>query len=394
VPMEERTETFIVKPPPTDPGPPAIEERTFYRTRHGPVFARGRVDGHPVAFVKQRFFWKKEIDSVPQFLRWNTQVDSVEDFRDAAADFTMSFNAFYADGTDIGYFHVGRYPRRARGVHPALPVWGTGTWEWKGRFSFSRHPQVTNPRRGWVVNWNNKPARSWDNYDGIKWGSIHRVQLLADEMRSELAQDGSFTPSDIVDVIRVAATQDVRGLYLGPSMLEAARNRSRPRLEAALDLVREWIEAGAHRRNRDGDENMDAGSVAIFDRWYLATVHNVFDDELGERRYGLVPAPVLGSSMWFDFSSYLERLIVNAERGMARNYCDDRTTDRSETCRGIIVKSLREAIAELTTEQGSDPGSWTAPAEWIEFQEFGAGSAERIPWQNRGTHNHVVEILD
>gem|GEM_PF-5686753 len=36
---------------------------------------------------------------------------------------------------------------------------------------------------------------------------------------------------------------------------------------------------------------------------------------------------------------------------------------------------------------------WTAPAEWIEFQEFGASSVERIPWQNRGTHNHVVEVL-
>jgi penicillin amidase len=273
-------------------------------------------------------------------------------------------------------------------------VWGTGAWEWRGRFPFHRHPQVVDPQRGWVVNWNNKPARGWDNYDGIKWGAIHRVELLAGELRGQLAADGSLTPSDIVDVIRVAATQDVRGLYLGPTMLEAARGRRRARIEAALDLVREWIDAGAHRKNQDGDDIMDAGAVAIFDRWYVTTVHNVFDDELGETDYGLVPAPVLGSSMWFDFSSYLERLFRAEGGGMARNYCDDRSTNRSESCRGMIVKSLRETVAELTAEQGSDPASWIAPAEWIEFEEFGFGSVQRIPWQNRGTHNHVVEILD
>jgi hypothetical protein len=33
------------------------------------------------------------------------------------------------------------------------------------------------------------------------------------------------------------------------------------------------------------------------------------------------------------------------------------------------------------------------PAENIEFAAFGAGSVDPIPWQNRGTHNQVVEIL-
>jgi hypothetical protein len=40
------------------------------------------------------------------------------------------------------------------------------------------------------------------------------------------------------------------------------------------------------------------------------------------------------------------------------------------------------------------PGAWTVPAENIEFFNLGAGSVDPIPWQNRGTHNHVVEILE
>jgi acyl-homoserine lactone acylase PvdQ len=184
--MSSREETFVVRPTPISPGIRRTETRAFDRTIHGPVFARGTVDGKPVAFVKERFFWKKEIDSVPQFYRWNTRVDSLADFRSAARDFTMSFNAFYADSEDIAYFHVGYYPRRERGVHPSLPIWGTGRWEWEGRFPRRRHPKVVNPDQGWMANWNNKPAYGWDNFDNFKFGSIHRVELLQDRMRELL----------------------------------------------------------------------------------------------------------------------------------------------------------------------------------------------------------------
>jgi acyl-homoserine lactone acylase PvdQ len=214
-------------------------------------------------------------------------------------------------------------------------------------------------------------------------------------MQDQLAADGSLTPSDIVDVIRVAATQDVRGLYLGPRMLRRTRGAQGGPISEARSIVAGWVDGGAHRRNRDRDEDMDGGAaVAIFDRWYTRTVHNVFDDELGAGNYDLVPAPVTDADMWFDFSSYLDRVFEPGRAGMARNYCDDRTTGRHESCREILVKSLRQAMAELEREQGSDPSSWTVPAEWITFQEFGAGSVDRIPWQNRGTHNHVVEALD
>ncbi len=36
---------------------------------------------------------------------------------------------------------------------------------------------------------------------------------------------------------------------------------------------------------------------------------------------------------------------------------------------------------------------WTTDAWMIKFSALGFGSVPNIPWQNRGTHNHVVEIL-
>jgi acyl-homoserine lactone acylase PvdQ len=398
-------ETFTIGNNPTAQDPPRqAEKRTFQRTRHGPVFARGKVSGAPVAFVKQRFFWKKEIDSIPQFYRWNTAVHSIKDFEAAAKKFTMSFNAFYADSENIGYFHVGMYPKRTPGTHTSLPTWGTGEWEWKGRFPYSAHPHVVNPKIGWLTNWNNKPSLGWNNYDNAKWGAVHRVQLLKDGMHALLDGNGKATMSDVVDVARVAATQDTRGVYVGPEMLEMARSEGKggPADEAtALTALQTWIDAGANRFNKNADAEMDDGpALALFDAWYDKLVHKIFDDELGPEGYTLIPAPVTdytpdsGSSFWFDFSSYLENLFdADGSKPYSRDYCDDMTTaDVKETCAAMVLKSFQDAYAALKTDQGADMTKWTMPAENIVFAEFGAGSVDPIPWQNRGTHNHIVEI--
>jgi acyl-homoserine lactone acylase PvdQ len=408
--MESREETFESKPPPTDPGPPASETHTFYRTKHGPVFQRTLVDAKPAALVKERFFWKKELDSIPAFYIWNTQVDDIDDFEAAAGGFTMSFNSFYVDSEHIGYFHVGHYPIRKKGTSPLLPTWGTGKWEWQGRRAFSTQPQIVDPDTGWIANWNNKPAAGWDNYDSAKWGSIQRVGLLKDQLRDLLSGSDKAVLSDLLDVIGRAATQDARGVYLAPAMLKKAAKKV-PEVEAeaavyeqALDLVDAWVDGGAHRENLDRDDTMDSGAaLAIFDRWYDKFAHGVFDDEIGADGYEAfagVPlvdhSPSDGGGFWFDYSSYLKNLL-NRKTRKARfsfNYCNNFETNKKETCTTQVAAALVAALAELTEEQGADPAAWTAPAENLAFSEQGAGSVDEIPWQNRGSENHLVEVLE
>ena len=69
------------------------------------------------------------------------------------------------------------------------------------------------------------------------------------------------------------------------------------------------------------------------------------------------------------------------------------TTGKAESCNAQIASSFKAALAKVRQEQGEDMSAWATPAENIVFTEFGAGSVNPIPWQNRGTHNHVVEIL-
>jgi len=403
--MQSREETFVIKPTAPNPGPPGEETRTFYRTVHGPVFQRALVDGKPTAFVKERFFWKKEIDSVPQFARWNLDVDDIDDFADAAKKFTMSFNAFYADANNIGFFHVGHYPKRVRGQHPSLPTWGTGKWDWKGRRPFSQQPKIIDPGTGWLANWNNKPAAGWSNMDSAKWGTIHRVDLLDDKMHDLLGGAGQANLSDLVDVIGRSATQDARGLYLGPKMVAfAERKRKAPaQYKDAVKAVDQWIAKGAHRLNTDDDENMDQGpALAVFDEWYRQLVHRVYDDELGKKGYGLLMAPLshfnpaAGNSFWFDMSSYLKKVFkAKAAKRLALPYCDNRTTKKKkESCASLAIAALEAALKKLTNDQASaNVQDWTKPREDIVFQELGYGSVEPIHWQNRGTHNHATEML-
>jgi acyl-homoserine lactone acylase PvdQ len=407
--MEERTETFDVSSPPGSTEPPSSEERTFYRTQHGPVFQRTLVNGKPSALVKERFFWKKELDSIPAFYVWNTQVDNIDDFEDAAREFTMSFNSFYVDSEHIGYFHVGQYPVRKKGMSPMLPSWGTGDWEWQGRRSFSKQPQIIDPDTGWIANWNNKPTAGWDNYDSAKWGSIQRVGMLQDQLHDLLDGSGKAVLSDLLDVIGRAATQDARGLYLAPGMLRKAAKKI-PDVEAdaavyeqAMGLVDEWVEGGAHRTNLDRDDTMDSGAaLAIFDLWYEKLVHGVFDDELGEEGYEAfagVPivdhTPADGGGFWFDYSSYIKNLLNRSTRKarFSMNYCNNFETDKKETCTTQVAAALVAAIAELKEAQGDDPSAWTSPAENLSFGAQGAGSVPDIPWQNRGSENHLVEVL-
>jgi acyl-homoserine lactone acylase PvdQ len=400
VAMDSRAEVIETRLP---GGGASEREIEVHRTTHGPVVARATVGGAPVAVVRERHFWMREVDSIPSLFDFATRdMGSVEQFRDAVAGITMSFNVMYAGEDGIGYFHAGSYPLRAEGVDPLLPSWGTGEWEWTGTLPFEQQPQVIDPARGWVTNWNNKPSAGWDNGDATSWGPTHRVRLLNQGMR-ELLGDGDATLSGLVDVMREAATRDARAAYLGPRMLAMTRNVTGLRVQRARRIVERWISRGAHRRDRNGDGRDDAGAaVAIFDRWFRLLVRQIFDDELGNA-YGLVRVPISddptvvnGSAFQSNFSTYLWDVLRPARRAtMARNYCDDRSTARNETCRFQVQRALRRAVRRLTRQQDRPVENLTAPASMVRFTQIGAPHLvpQPIPWQNRGTYSAAMEIV-
>ena len=393
--MTKRVEVIKTK---TDAGMTEKKVKIF-RTVHGPVVARSTVNGKPVAIAQQRSYWKRELDFIITAQRLASKtMDSVEEFAEAMSLASVSFNTVYADETDIGYWHVGRYPDRAEGASTLLPVWGDKKWNWEGFMAWEDNPHVINPEQGWIANWNNKPSEDWDGSEHATWGPTQRVRLLSDKLTALLAGEGKAQLSDLVDVIRVAATQDANAILLGERALSMV-TASEGTQAAALTALQRWIDGGAHRRDRDGDEIQDhAAAVATWD-WFVEKLFGqLLGDELGDATYGFEIADDAahsnGSAYFFDSTNYMWNSLGDEGSTLySRSYCDNIDSASVETCQGQVQKAWDEAVAELATDQGSDPNSWTWPADYIEFQEVGAQSAGPIPWQNRGTYNHAVEVL-
>ena len=98
-----------------------------------------------------------------------------------------TLNWAYVNRTEIGYFHSGHYPRRAPGVDPDFPTWGTGEFEWRGFLDASEQPFDVDPAQGFMTSWNNKPARSWRASDGAHdYTAVYRSLLLDARLRPRL----------------------------------------------------------------------------------------------------------------------------------------------------------------------------------------------------------------
>jgi acyl-homoserine lactone acylase PvdQ len=118
------------------------------RTVHGLVFGRATVGGNPVALVRQRASFGTELDAAVAYLFANRRLMNAARFERSMAMNPASFNWVYVDANDVVYFHSGRYPRRAAGVHPDFPSWGTGEYEWTGLLTRAEHPRGEIPSAG------------------------------------------------------------------------------------------------------------------------------------------------------------------------------------------------------------------------------------------------------
>lgn len=392
--MRVRTETIRLKDSDADP----VLYKVF-RTVHGPVVARATVKGKPVAISQQRSTWKREPDVIAALLYWGmNDTDTVEDFAVGIEEyFPFSFNVMYANQDSVAYWYSGRHPMRADGVDPRLPSWGTGKWEWRGLISEDQRPQVVDPEQGWLVNWNSKPSAGWDGSANGNWGPVQRVNLLRDAME---AHEGPFTLTDVVNVERVVATQDANAVALWEH-LAGSLNADAGTEQAVLDALNSWVAAGAHRTDSDRDGIQDnAVAVAAWDALLENLLAGVFTDELGDLdRLGIPLTDDArvnnGSAYFYGMTNYLWNLVAGHSDKYSHDYCDNiDSTNVTEDCVSLVQDAFDDAVARLVEDLGSDPATWAYPAEYLTFSSLGTVNVAKIPWQNRGTWNHMVQIHD
>lgn len=351
---------------------------TFQRTVHGPVVGYATVRGRRVAISRKRSTYG--IDVTDQlFYRDLTRgkVRSVESFFRAASQSPQTFNSFYVDDRDVAMFTSGRLPVRPRTVDSGLPVDGRGRYEWRGFASRGAHPQGYNPRRGYLTNWNNKPARGFPaSDDQYGYGSIQRVDMLD----RGLAKRRRHTLASVTGAMNAAATQDVRALELLPVLARALRRGEATSERAAtmLRLLEQWRGEGASRLDRDLDGGIDAPGAAILDEAWPGIANATLDpvlggalaDQLDDGLMSRFDAPPGGQfTGWHQYLDKDLRALLEPRRVSGRfetRFCGRGSLER---CSRSLWAALDAAGASLAAEQGEDPAAWRADAtaERIEF---------------------------
>jgi acyl-homoserine lactone acylase PvdQ len=443
---EDFTESALTKP--GGLGAPVTIDHKIYLTRHGVVQGWTTVKGKPVAIVNQRSTYNHDVDSVTGFLQWGDPklTHNVKSWENGAAKVEYTFNWFYVDDKHDAYYVSGRDPIRAKGANPNLPTWGTGDAEWRGFLPPSRHVHETDPKQGFFVSWNNKPAPGFSAADDqYGYGPTYRSQMLVAQLKHQIATTHhELTRADVVKAMEGAASQDLDGLTVLPQLL--AYESSQPQsagVAKMLGVLAKWNAAGAHRRRANPSAALYTyhAAVAIMDELEPELIESVYNKLLGAggvggqgstggavtSGYNILPMQFvntpnsgdahLGSAYDGGWEGYLQKTLQQL-RGLhpldpftsviTDKWCGGGPAD----CSKAIGAALTNVYNTLKRENGTaDVAKWKLDSalladrkstgnshesmpqyDGISFRPLGIVGQPLINWQNRPTFQQVVQF--
>ncbi len=296
----------------------------FKFTRHGPVVYEDQA--HHKAYAV-RAAWM-EIGGAPYLasLRMD-QAHSWKEFLDACSySLTPSENMVWADRDgNIGYQAVGISPLRP-GWSGLVPVPGDGRYEWAGYLPIKELPHVFNPEKGfWNTSNNYLIPPAWPYKDALHytWADPYRASRVAEVLGSGRL----FTVAEMIRLQNDDLSLPARSLV--PLLRDLAM--SEPASEKARDRLLAW--------NYVLDK--DSVPAGIYEMWQRRLQANMRDL--------LVPKdaqPFIGG---LNLKKIIDWLLAPDGR-----YGSGPIAVRN----GVLIKSLSEAVAELTKRLGADQEKW------------------------------------
>jgi acyl-homoserine lactone acylase PvdQ len=419
-------------------GAPATITHNIYLTRHGVVQGWTTAKhGQPVAVVNQRSTFNHDVDSVVGFLRWGepSLTHSVKSWEKGAQQIGYTFNWFYADSRHTAYYDSGRDPIRAKGVNPNLPTWGTGKAEWRGMLAPKHHVHQTDPKQGFFVSWNNKPAPGFSAADDqFGYGPTYRSQILVGQLKHQLrVHHHRLTRAEVVRAMETGATQDLDGLTVTPQLLAYEKGHHHSKgVAAMLRALKRWSGHGAHRLKPrpKAKQYSSHAAIAISDELEPRLIEAIYNRLL--RRggltgsgYSILPMQFVdtpssthhGSSYDGGWEGYLQKTLQQLRGRHPTDRFTSVITSRwcasgPASCRHAINHALTATFRALTKVNGTAKvASWTKSSalaadeassgssaetmpqfDAIHFAALGVETQPNIDWQNRPTFQQVVQF--
>jgi len=336
---------FIEKPDPDDPGrylapggslPFDVRQEEIQvrgaspvslvirSTRHGPVISDlAGLNAPGGEMLALSTTWLGDDDRTPEAI-WNlSRATNWTEFLAALKDWTApQQNILYADAAGhIGFFAPGRVPIRAKGDGwlPA-PGW-SGEYDWTGYIPFAALPSAFDPPRQRLVTANNRIVpKNYGYFLGRDWDLPNRAERIAALLDSVPQQSPDTMAAIQGDTLSLMAHD------LLPLMLTTLP--SNPRAQAAMDRLRAW----------DGRMGRDSMEPLLFSAWLRELNRTLFAAKLGP-----------------DFADYwsLRPDTVRAVLTSHPDWCG------ASGCGSALATSLDRALDDLSSRDGSDPGTWS-----------------------------------
>jgi penicillin amidase len=299
-------------------------------TRHGPVVLED--PAHHKAYAV-RAAWR-EVGAAPYLASLRIdQAHTWQEFSDACTYSRIpSENMIWADREgNIGYQAVGIAPRRPN-WSGLVPVPGDGRYEWNGFLPIKELPHVLNPEKGFYNTSNDyQIPRGWPYKDALSyvWADPFRAQSVAEFLSS----GRRFSVADMVQLQNSDLSIPAR------SLVPLLRNIEMPTpatQQAAARLL--------HWNFVLDKDSIPAGIYEMWQRRVVANVRALTIPKPAQEYFALTVPPMSRIVSWM----YAPDGRFGADPIAGRN--------------ALLVKSLEEALAELTKRFGPDVEKWNLGA--------------------------------
>jgi penicillin amidase len=292
-------------------------------TRHGPVVFEDLA--HHKAYAV-RAAWR-EVGGAPYLasLRMD-QSHSWQEFLDACSYSRIpAENMVWADRDgNIGYQAVGIAPRRPN-WSGLVPVPGDGRYEWNGFLPIKDLPHVLNPEKGFYNTSNEyQIPRGWPYKDALHytWGDPFRALSVAEFLSS----GRRFSVADMVQLQNSDLSLPARSLV--PLLRDLEMPNSA--LQQAASRLLEW------------NYMLDKDSVE-------AGIYEMWQRRLGANVEAAVVPKAAAAFVWLSMTK-----IVSWMHAPDGRFGADPIAGRN----ALLIKSLGEAVAELSKRFGPDMEKW------------------------------------
>lgn len=367
-PLAEEVDTIVVK----DSKPVLL---SIYSTHRGPIINRFEPSAELSNYLLSMRWVGHEISNEARTFLLINRAKNWQEFQRALQTFACpAQNFIYADiDGNIGYYAAGKLPvRKSKGQTLPFAGW-TDENDWKSFVPFEEMPHSYNPPEGFIATANNKIIDdSYPYHISTHWEPSWRVQRITELLKSQ----EKFSVEDFQRFQQDYLSPQAREIV--PVILKAydGRDVNDKRIQTALNYFRNW----------DYIMKKEDVSTSLFQSFFLASIRNTFQDEMGDRLLALydtlasIPMVVMTKLLHQDSSAWFDNV----------------STSEIEKKDDIVRLSLEQAVHDLQTKLGGEVKEWQwGKLHTVEFSHvFGASPILRRifnvgPFEVGGSHSTV-----